>query len=87
MPVIIAYGLSDFKEKQFWQKTICLNQQVESDLADALKIMNKYDVSKKCIEIADGYISKAKECIIKAPNNEIQNSLLDILDFSIRRCF
>lgn len=87
LPVIIAYGLSDFKEKKFWQKTICLNQQVESDLADALKIMNKYDVSKKCIEIADGYISKAKECIIKAPNNKIQNSLLDILDFSIRRCF
>jgi octaprenyl-diphosphate synthase len=87
LPIIIVYGLSDASEKKFWQRVICVNEQNEDDFKQALKIMDKYAVRKKCLEIADDYVSKAKNCINNAPENKIKQSLLDILDFSISRSF
>lgn len=87
LPLIIAYLDSGKEEKLFWQRTIHDKKQREEDFAYVLSIFDKYQVIDKCMQIAKEFASKAKKYLDIAPNNDVRDSLITILDFSVSRKF
>jgi octaprenyl-diphosphate synthase len=87
LPVILAYTKSNSEEKDFWLRTITKLEQNTQDFETALGIINKYEIIEECLDIAKNYTIKAKEHIAIAPENQIKSSLLEVLDFAIKREF
>lgn len=87
LPVILAYTKSNKEEKDFWLKTISKLEQNRQDFEIALGIISKYKIIEECLDIAKNYTIKAKEHIAIAPENHIKSSLLEVLDFAIKREF
>lgn len=87
LPIIIAYELSDNNEKNFWQKIIASSEKNQKDFSWVLEIFNKYNVIDKCLNMAEDFINTAKKNLVMAPNNQIKEALIEVLDFSINRDF
>ena len=87
LPIIIAYELSDFNEREFWQRVFSTANHEAEDFNEALEILNKYNVMDSCLNMALDFINKAKTHIAIAPDNQIKSALIEVLNFSINREF
>ncbi|MCT4635711.1 MAG: polyprenyl synthetase family protein [Rickettsiales bacterium] len=87
IPIIIAYELSDDDEKKFWQRVISSSEKNQKDFSWALDVFNKYHVIDKCLNMAEDFINTAKQHLVKAPDNQIKEALIEVLDFSVNRNF
>lgn len=85
LPVIICYNESSAVEKDFWQRTLVQGHVKDNDLSFAIEFMNRHDAVSKSLKVAKNYIKPAKEQLNMFADCEIKSSLLDILDFTVKR--
>lgn len=85
LPVILAYKASNSEEKNFWKRVMHDNEQRKDDFEIALSIFKKYQVIDECLLLAKDFSQKAKSNIDSAPENNIKNTLIEVLNFSINR--
>ncbi len=86
LPLILAVLEANNNEKEFWLRTCGNLEQTENDFAQALKIIQKYDIINRGIELANGYGQKAKKAIaIFSDESKLQKPMSDLIDFVLCR--
>ncbi len=86
-PVLLALGDASDEEKAFWQRTLSMHEQKDGDLETAQEIINRHDALKRSLDLARTYGEKAKAAMRAAPSHapELQQAMIDLVDYSIER--
>tara|TARA_B100001113_G_C21100744_1_gene618624 strand:+ start:863 stop:1900 length:1038 start_codon:yes stop_codon:yes gene_type:complete len=87
LPIILAYGRSNEKEKKFWKKTISKLEQENGDFDQALEIINKYQCIEDTITRANHFSNVAIDSIDIFNDNEYKNKLVSLVSTSISRIY
>jgi Geranylgeranyl pyrophosphate synthase len=87
LPIILAYGRSNDKEKKFWKRTISNLQQENSDFDQALEIINKYQCIEDTITRANHFSNVAIDSIDIFKNNKYKDKLVSLVSTSIARIY
>ena len=87
LPIILAYGRSNDKEKQFWKKTIANLKQENGDFDNALEIINKYQCIEDTMTRAKHFSNVAIDSIDIFKNNEFKEKLVSLVSKSISRIY
>ena len=85
LPIILAWEKSTPSEKQFWTKTLKNLEQEETDIDNALNILEKYHVFDECKLIADNFIKISIQSLNELPYTEFTKPLLELANQSIKR--
>ena len=85
LPVILAYRRGNIEERKFWERTLQLSDQKESDLDFAISLMRRHNSLSDTIKRALHYGAKAKDALAIFPYNKTKNILLDLVDYCIDR--
>jgi octaprenyl-diphosphate synthase len=86
-PVILAIEKANEEEKKFWQRTIGDKNQKDSDLEKAIELMHKYNTLVQGMNMAYSYGEKAINSLAKLPENKMNNTLENLIEFIIKREF
>ncbi|WP_206378362.1 polyprenyl synthetase family protein [Sneathiella limimaris] len=86
LPVLLANQQGDADEQAFWKRVI-ENDQTDEDLAEALRLIAKYDTIGATFEAAKSYGLKAKESLDIFPESDVKTALLSAVDFAIDRAY
>ncbi len=87
LPIILAYGRSNDKEKKFWKRTISYLKQENGDFEQALEIINKYQCIEDTITRANHFSNVAIDSIDIFKDNEYKNKLVSLVSTSISRIY
>lgn len=87
LPVSLAYQQGTEKEKIFWERTIGAGERHDGDLEHAVSIMEKHNTLARTLERARNYGQKAKNVLMIFPDNPHRQSMLNIIEFCIRRTY
>ncbi|WP_424927193.1 polyprenyl synthetase family protein [Amaricoccus tamworthensis] len=85
MPVIKAIAGADETEREFWQRTIGKNRQVDGDLEHALKLMAKHGALESTRAAALDHAARAREYLSILPEHPIRDELHALADFVVER--
>ena len=87
LPIILAFGRSNEKEKKFWKRTISNLDQKNGDFDYALEIINKYQCIEDTITRAKHFSNVAIDSIDIFKNNEYKRKLVSLVSTSISRIY
>ncbi len=87
LPIILAYGRSDEKEKKFWKRTISKLVQENGDFEKALDIINKYQCIEDTITRAKHFSNVAIDSIDIFKNNKFKDKLAALVSQSLSRVY
>lgn len=87
LPVIFSYMQGNKEEREFWHRVIQNLDQRDGDLEHALTLIQQHNTINQSVTIAKEYIDKAKEALSVFEESPAQETLLDLLDFSINRLY
>lgn len=88
LPVILAFGRGGVEEKKFWRRVMAEGgAEDEADLEQAIAYLAKHNALGDTIKRARHYGEIARDALGIFPRSEIKDSLLEIVDFSIRRAY
>ena len=85
LPIILAYLRSNKDEKKFWKKTIVNLYQDQNDFNRAIDIIIKYDCIKDTVERAIHFANIAKDSLGAFNDNEYKETLINLLNSSLKR--
>ncbi|MCE8006900.1 polyprenyl synthetase family protein [Aestuariivita sp.] len=85
LPVIKAVAQATETERAFWVRTIEKGRQEEGDLAEALRLMGKYDALEATRADANHWAEKARVSILTLPSHPIRSMLHDLADYVVDR--
>tara|TARA_Y100001935_G_C17261886_1_gene486887 strand:+ start:143 stop:1180 length:1038 start_codon:yes stop_codon:yes gene_type:complete len=87
LPIILAYGRSNEKEKKFWNKTISKLDQQNGDFEQALEIINKYYCIEDTIKRANHFSNVAIDSLDIFKDNLYKEMLASLVSTSISRIY
>ena len=87
LPIILAFGRSNEKEKQFWKRTISNLDQKNGDFDNALEIINKYQCIEDTITRAKHFSNVAVDSIDIFKENKYKDKLISLVSTSISRIY
>ena len=87
LPIILAYGRSDEKEKIFWKKTVSELNQESGDFEKALEIINKYQCIEDTITRARHFSNVAVDSIDIFKKNSFKDKLVALILESLSRVY
>tara|TARA_B100001287_G_scaffold227781_1_gene197769 strand:+ start:776 stop:1813 length:1038 start_codon:yes stop_codon:yes gene_type:complete len=85
LPIILAFGRSNDKEKEFWQRTISKLKQEKGDFEKALEIINKYQCIEDTIIRANHFSNVAMDSIDIFKDNKYKEYLVSLVSTSLSR--
>ncbi|MSO64407.1 MAG: polyprenyl synthetase family protein [Alphaproteobacteria bacterium] len=85
LPVILAYRRGNDEERRFWHRVLEEGKQDNTDIGEAIRLMEKYASLRDTIERARHYGSKAKDALGIFPDSHEKQTLLDLVDFAVTR--
>ena len=87
LPVILAYHRGDAKARAFWEQAVAHPSADSGQLEHALELMAKTDALGDTIERARHYGDKAKDALGLFAADEVQKTLIRLVDFCIARAY
>jgi octaprenyl-diphosphate synthase len=87
LPVILAYHRGDTQARAFWEEAVSKPDNDAARLEKALQLMAETDALSDTVERARHYGDKAKDAIALFPTNDVQKSLIRLVDFCIARAY
>ena len=87
LPIILAFGRSNEKEKKFWTRTISKLEQLDGDFDEALEIINKYQCIEDTIKRANHFSNVAIDSIDIFKDNKYKDKLVSLVSTSISRIY
>ena len=87
LPIILAYGRSNDKEKQFWKKTIANLKQENGDFDNALEIINKYQCIEDTLTRANHFSNVAVDSVDIFKDNIYKEKLVSLVSKSVSRIY
>jgi len=85
IPVILAYRRGNSEERSFWKKTLVSCNQDENDFEHAISLMTKHNSLRDTINRAKHYGDKAKDALAIFPNDKTKETLINLVDYCIKR--
>lgn len=87
LPIILAYRRGDSEERIFWKRCLETVDQIDGDLEEAVRLLEKYNTLSDTITRARHYGAIAKDSLGLFPDNETKRAMVDIVDFTIERAY
>lgn len=87
LPVILAYHRGDKAARQFWEDVIGQPNDDADRLAHALELMHQTDSLADTVERARHYGDKAKDALGLFETDDVQKTLIRLVDFCIARAY
>jgi octaprenyl-diphosphate synthase len=87
LPVILAYYRGDKAARAFWEKVVTKPSNDPTHLEQALKLMAETDALNDTVERARHYGDKAKDAIALFAADDVQKTLIRLVDFCIARAY
>ena len=85
LPIILAISKSNSEEKIFWTRVIEELDQEKEDFDYAVSIISKYNSLDETKKIAETYAIKAHEILKQFPNNNYNQSLVNLTNYIFKR--
>ena len=85
LPIILAYGRSNSKERKFWKKVISDLNQEDQDFEEALSIIKKYNCIEDTIKRAQHFSNVAIDSVDGFKSNSFKECLINLMQASIKR--
>ena len=87
LPIILAWSRGSEEEREFWRRTIEHLEQKDGDQDHAMALMVKHNTLEDTVERASHYGSMARDALGVFPDSDIKESLIELVDFCIRRAY
>ena len=87
LPVILAFRRGEEAERIFWRRTLEEQRQQETDLAQAIALMERHGSLRDTVERARHYGAVARDALGIFPDGPAKSAFLDIIDFCIERVY
>ncbi len=87
LPIILAWAKANDEERQFWTRTIAKLDQKDGDQGHAMDLMVKHDTLNDTVKRAEYYGTIAQGSLNIFPDSEIKETLMELVDFCIRRAY
>ncbi|MBI1779157.1 MAG: polyprenyl synthetase family protein [Proteobacteria bacterium] len=87
LPVILAFERGDEAERAFWRRTLEELEQRESDLAEAVQLMERHQALGDAMNRARHYAELARAALAPFADQPIKRALLDAVDFTVERAY
>ncbi len=85
--MILAYRRGDQAERAFWRRCLEDLEQDETDLAQALALMERHDALEDSMARAQSYGAKARAALAAFPDSAIKRELIEVVDFCVERAY
>jgi octaprenyl-diphosphate synthase len=85
LPIILAFRRGSEEEKVFWRRTLETQEQVEGDLAHAIRLMNQHGALADTLERARHYSALARDALDLFPASPEKDALLEVIGFNMQR--
>jgi octaprenyl-diphosphate synthase len=85
LPVLLAYLAGDERERAFWQRTVESLEQTDSDLDEAMRLINRHDAIRLTLERARRFTHEAKAALAVFPDSPFRQALRDVADYTVDR--
>ncbi|MDF1727866.1 MAG: polyprenyl synthetase family protein [Sulfitobacter sp.] len=85
LPVIKAVARADATERAFWVRTIEKGRQEESDLEQALELMQRHGTLAATRDDALEWAAKAKQALVPLPDHRVKEMFTDLADYVVSR--
>jgi octaprenyl-diphosphate synthase len=86
-PVLLAIADATPEEHEFWTRTIEHNEQTDSDLAQALKLIQRHNTIARTIARAETFVASATTALATFPDSDMRTTLTDVARFTTARRF
>jgi octaprenyl-diphosphate synthase len=87
LPVVLCYRRGSACERAFWQRTLQDGTIEESDLAEAMALMQKHNALGDTMDRARHYGAIARDALAIFPDGDAKAALLDAVAFCVNRPF
>jgi octaprenyl-diphosphate synthase len=85
LPVILAFMRGNEEERRFWRRTLEDGQQGETDLAEAIRLIERHGTIADTLARARHYGAIARDALGLFPDHPIKRALAEAIDFAIER--
>ena len=85
LPVILAFMRGSEDERRFWRRTLEDGDQKETDLAEAVRLIEKHGTIADTLARARHYGAIARDALGLFPDHPIKRALVEAIDFAIER--
>jgi octaprenyl-diphosphate synthase len=85
LPVLVAYQRGNADDRIFWQRTIGAGDQVEADLAQAMRLIAHHGAIDTTLGRAADFVTEAKAALSGFPDTIFRRALRDVADYTVRR--
>lgn len=87
LPVVLAFRRGSEDERGFWKRVMEELDQHDGDLEEAQGLMKKHSALADTIKRAAHYGEMARDALAIFPPSALKKSLLDIVEFCVRRAY
>ena len=85
LPVILAFMRGSEDERCFWRRALEGDEQTETDLAEAIRLMERHGTIADTLARARHYGAIARDALGLFPDHPIKRALAEAIDFAIER--
>ena len=85
LPVILAYARGTEEERKFWQLAIAGHRSSDEDLAEAIRLIGKYDAVETTRERARHFAERAINAISIFPDSKARAAMAEAAQFAVAR--
>ncbi len=87
LPVILAFGRGEERERAFWRRALCQEEQKTGDFQRAVALMTRHEALSETLAWARSRAEDAKQALQPFPNGPVRTVLADIADFCVDRVY
>ncbi|HEY8290668.1 MAG TPA: polyprenyl synthetase family protein [Acetobacteraceae bacterium] len=85
LPVLVAFQSGDPPERIFWQRTIESQEQTDSDLEEAMRLIERHDAIRITLDRAALFAREAKAALNVFPESPVRQALAGVADYTVQR--
>ncbi len=85
LPIILAFRRGNDEERAFWRRTLEEQDQQESDLARAIRLLTRHDALADTLQRARHYSVLARDALDIFPASAAKDALLEVIEFNMAR--
>lgn len=87
LPVVLAFGRGDDKEREFWRRTLEKGEIGDGDIEIACATMKRHGALQDTVERACHYGAIARDALQVFPPSPWKAALLDVVEFCVARAY
>lgn len=85
LPVLIAYAKGAEEERAFWRRTLEEGTQTESDLAEAMRLLERHGAIAATLDRAASFAQSAQNALAIFPPSVLRDALMDVATYTVNR--